>query len=75
MIDYFDKDINGSTVKELKKKGMYGDYIYARRINSCEFYITDISYYKHLKNFINLSLCWSDTPQGSYFWNKMYGSL
>ena len=73
MIKYFDNSdrIKTKVLKELKKKGIFGDYIYARRISICIFCPDNIDFYRDYKTFIYYSLNWFETPQGSRFWRDI----
>ena len=72
MIEYFDIKNPDSIkrLKELKKYGLLGDYIYARYFSNNRNFSN--SSYHSFKTLIDRTLRWNETPQGSQFWLKIY---
>ena len=73
MIEYFDNNdiIKTKVLRDIKNIGALGDYIYARRISKCIFSPYNLDFYRDYVTFIDYSLNWDETPQGSRFWRNI----
>ena len=58
--------INNNLARKMKKRGFFGDYILAKRLQP-----NNGIYRGELRNFICCSLIWEYTPQGYKFWETI----
>ena len=70
--------INNRLARKMKKRGFFGDYILAKRLQPSIRYSTYSIYETTklpLRGFIDSTLKWVDTPQGSKFWADIYRAI
>jgi hypothetical protein len=67
--------INNRLARKMKKMGFFGDYILAKRLQPSFRYSIFETTKLPLRGFIDSTLRWVDTPQGSKFWADIYRAI
>ena len=76
MIPYF-KDKNKNLIRDFQRKGLWGDFIIAKRLDPQGFEGYPGSMYNKtsIKSVLSTELHWNESPQGYDFWYKNYKKL